>query len=69
MKHPDIVAKEGMWLTNGETFSKAVYLGNNDTRDKWYEITDNEYREILRKREILRHQEASGTPYIDFLDI
>ena len=51
MKQPDIVAKEGMWLTDGETFSKSVYLGNNDSAENWYEITDSEYKEILRKQE------------------
>ena len=48
---PDIIAKEGMWLTNGETFSKSVYLGKNDSVTNWYEITDSEYKEILRKQE------------------
>lgn len=33
---------EGMTLTNGETFSKEVYLGKNDSPENWSEITDAE---------------------------
>lgn len=35
-------AEEGMTLTNGETFGKAVYLGNDDRAENWHEITDAE---------------------------
>ena len=31
---------EGMILTNGETYSKRVYLGVNDTPENWHEIPD-----------------------------
>lgn len=30
------------WLTNGETFSKKVYLGRNDSESNWREITNAE---------------------------
>ena len=30
------------WLTNGDTFSKKVYLGKNDSELNWREITDAE---------------------------
>lgn len=33
---------DGKWLTNGETFSKKVYLGKNDSPDNWQEITEEE---------------------------
>lgn len=33
---------EGMVLTNGETYSKLVYLGVNDTPENWHEIPDGE---------------------------
>ena len=33
---------EGMILTNGETYSKLVYLGVNDTPENWHEIPDGE---------------------------
>lgn len=30
------------WLTNGDTFSKKVYLGKNDSERNWREITNAE---------------------------
>lgn len=42
---------DGMILTNGETFSKEVYLGENDSPDNWHEITEEEYTAILAERE------------------
>lgn len=30
------------WLTNGETFSKKVYLGKYDSLDSWTEISNEE---------------------------
>ena len=41
-----LIASEGMTLTNGETFSKEVYLGKNDSADNWHEITDAEAERI-----------------------
>ena len=43
-----ITASEGMVLTNGETYSKEVYLGCNDNPENWYEITELEYEEIQK---------------------
>ncbi len=43
-----ITASEGMVLTNGDTYSKEIYLGINDSTENWNEITDAEYEE--RKR-------------------
>lgn len=40
-----LTAAEGMTLTNGEVFSKQVYLGKNDSPDNWHEITDAEAEE------------------------
>ena len=37
-----ITASEGMTLTNGEVYSKEIYLGCNDNPENWYEITDAE---------------------------
>ena len=39
-------ADEGMTLTNGEAFGKTIYLGINDSVDNWYEITDEEAKEL-----------------------
>lgn len=46
-----LTASEGMVLTNGEAYGKEVYLGKNDKAENWYEITDAEYQEILKKQE------------------
>ena len=35
-------AEENMTLTNGEAFGKVVYLGKNDAKENWHEITDAE---------------------------
>ena len=37
-----LTASEGMTLTNGDVFSKEVYLGVNDKPENWVEITDAE---------------------------
>ena len=46
-----VTASEGMMLTNGDTYSKEIYLGINDTVDNWHEITDAEYEEILKEKD------------------
>lgn len=35
-------AREGFYLTNGDTFAKVVYLGKNDSPDNWHEVTEAE---------------------------
>lgn len=42
---------KGMTLTNGETFSKEVYLGINDSPSNWHEITDAEAEEKMKEME------------------
>lgn len=37
-----ITADEGMTLTNGETYSKKVYLGKWDNPENWREIPDED---------------------------
>ena len=44
-------ASDGMILTNGNVYSKEIYLGINDSPDNWREITDEEYAEMERLRE------------------
>lgn len=46
-----ITATEGKVLTNGEAYSKEIYLGINDSIDNWHEITEAEYEEIIKKQE------------------
>lgn len=35
-------ASDGMTLTNGEVYSKQVYLGIYDSPENWWEIADSE---------------------------
>lgn len=35
-------SEDGYTLTNGETYSKRVYLGVHDSPDNWREIPDSE---------------------------
>ena len=41
-----LIAKEGYYYTNGETFSTVIRLGKNDSRDNWWEITKEEKEQI-----------------------
>jgi len=34
---------DGNWLTNGDTYGQAVYLGDGDSPDNWREITPEAY--------------------------
>ena len=54
-----VTAAEGMWLTNGEAYSKEIYLGVNDCIDNWHEITDAEYEEIVKAEEEKMRQEMA----------
>lgn len=46
-----ITATEGYVLTNGETYSREIYLGVNDKADNWHEITEEEYAKVLKAEE------------------
>lgn len=46
-------ADEGMTLTNGEAFGKTIYLGINDNKNNWKEITDIEAEELQKVEEEL----------------
>lgn len=46
-----ITASEGMVLTNGEVYSKEVYLGCNDSPDNWYEITEDKWTALTANKE------------------
>lgn len=37
-----LTASEGKTLTNGETYSKEIYLGCNDNVTNWHEIDDSD---------------------------
>jgi hypothetical protein len=37
-----LTADNGKVLTNGETYSKEIYLGKNDKAENWHEIPESE---------------------------
>lgn len=37
-----LIASDGMILTDGESYGKEVYLGVNDSADRWKEIPESE---------------------------
>lgn len=37
-----LTADNGKVLTNGETYSKEIYLGVNDKAENWHEIPESE---------------------------
>ena len=40
-----LTAEDGMVLTDGTSYGKEVYLGINDTADRWTEIPESEVPE------------------------
>lgn len=46
-------ATEGMILTNGETYGREVYLGNGDSPDNWWEISEAEYEATMQAEEVI----------------
>lgn len=46
-----LTASEGKVLTDEDIYSKEIYLGIHDSPDRYYEITDEEYAEILKAEE------------------
>jgi hypothetical protein len=41
-----LIADEGKVLTDGTSYGKIVYLGNDRDASEFYEITDAEYEKI-----------------------
>ena len=46
-----ISADEGKMLTNGEIYGKSIYLAEDVSVDDFYEISEDEYHEIMKERE------------------
>lgn len=46
-----MIASKYMILTNGKAYGKEIYLGVNDSPNNWWEITEEEYEEILEEQE------------------
>ena len=46
-----LTASEGHMLTDGEHYGKIVYLASGDDGEKWYEITEAEYKAKMAELE------------------
>ena len=56
----EVKPSEGMVITNGELYSETeICLGCNDNAENYYEITNEEYAEILKKMEEVADEAAS----------
>ena len=53
----EIQADEGMTLTNGEVYTKQIYLGSVDRVENWREITDEEAQTLVAEPEETNEQE------------
>jgi hypothetical protein len=53
-----LTASEGYILTDGEVYGRVIYLASDRKPDEFYEITEDEYQEIMKgetENEIERH--------------
>lgn len=46
-----LYANEGKVLTNGEVYGTVIYLADGVSESAYYEITQEEYEEVLRRQE------------------
>jgi hypothetical protein len=46
-----LYADEGKILTNGKIYGKQIFLAEGDIGFSYYEISEEEYQEILKKQE------------------
>ena len=57
MERKVLKARAGYVYTNGEIFGETIYLAKDVDESRFYEITKEEYREILKNKEISREEE------------
>jgi hypothetical protein len=48
-----LIANKGMVLTDGETYGKKIYLAEGKSADRFHEITDEQYWELMVESEEL----------------
>ena len=47
----EIHADEGLTLTNGEVYTKQIYLGSVDRAENWREISDEDAQALIAEAE------------------
>lgn len=47
-----ITADEGMYLTDGNTYGKVIFVGAGKSVEDFYEITEEEYNKIQEALEV-----------------
>ena len=52
-----LIASEGMVLTDGEIYGTVIFLAIDKDPDSYYEITQEEYDEIIKNKEIPHKEE------------
>ena len=55
-----MIATDGMIYTNGDTYGREIFLGNGDSPDNWWEITEAEYNKITE--EAMRYEKDLYQP-------
>lgn len=48
-----LIANEGMILTDGKTYGSEIFLAEGASTDAYYEITREEYEQILLEQEVV----------------
>lgn len=51
MERQILIANKGMVLTDGEIYGKKIYLSVGESANKFYEITDEQYWELMAESE------------------
>ncbi len=57
----ELIAAEGMEITDGNAYSTRLLVGLHGDESKWYEITEEEAEE--RKRKAAEDEEATAEDY------
>lgn len=48
-----IIADEKMILTDGNTYGRIIFLGQDKNASDFYEITEEEYNKIIESGEVI----------------